>query len=88
MNPSVSLLWALKREFGFYCIELCALEPVEPVQPEAAFVMGEMGDGAVQPSMERYDASSDLWSTMASMSTARCLLDACAVVGELCDRWG
>jgi hypothetical protein len=29
-RPSVSLLRALKREFGFYCIELCVKEVVEP----------------------------------------------------------
>jgi hypothetical protein len=35
-HPSVSLLRALKREFGFYCIELC--------EPEVAFVMGAAGE--------------------------------------------
>jgi hypothetical protein len=29
-EPSVSLLRTLKREFGFYCIELCVEAPVEP----------------------------------------------------------
>jgi hypothetical protein len=38
-RPSVSLLRALKREFGFYCIELSAEEAAEPAQPEMAFVM-------------------------------------------------
>jgi hypothetical protein len=38
VHLSVSLLRALKREFGYYCIELHA-EP-EPKQPEMAFVMG------------------------------------------------
>jgi hypothetical protein len=39
-RPGISLLRALKREFGFYSIELCVEEPVEPAQPEMAFVMG------------------------------------------------
>jgi hypothetical protein len=29
-RPSMSLLRALKREFGFYCIELCAEQPMVP----------------------------------------------------------
>jgi hypothetical protein len=54
LHPSVSLLRALKREFGFYCIELLA----EPEQLEMAFVIGgRNGDGAMS-SMERYDATS------------------------------
>jgi hypothetical protein len=44
-RPSVSLLRALKREFGFYCMELCAEAPVEPAQPEMVFVMGGYEDG-------------------------------------------
>jgi hypothetical protein len=82
-RPSVSLLRALKREFGFYCIELCAEEPVEPVQPEVAFVMGGYDDGGVLSSMERYDASSDQWIVVAPMLTARYIFGACAVAGEL-----
>jgi hypothetical protein len=31
--PSISLLRALKREFGFYCIELCVQQPTEPHRP-------------------------------------------------------
>jgi hypothetical protein len=38
-RPSISLLRALKREFGFYCIELCAEHLTEPHQPEMALVM-------------------------------------------------
>jgi hypothetical protein len=34
--PSVSLLQALKREFGFYCIELSSVLPLEPEQPDTA----------------------------------------------------
>jgi hypothetical protein len=65
-RPSVSLLRALKREFGFYCIELCA---EEPEQHEVAFVMG----GTMPSRMERYDASSGEWSAAAAMGTAKCL---------------
>jgi hypothetical protein len=38
-HPSVSLLRTLKREFGFFCIELVAEEVLEPEQPEAVYVM-------------------------------------------------
>jgi hypothetical protein len=38
--PSVSLLRALKREFGFYCIELVVEQAVEPEQPEVVYVVG------------------------------------------------
>jgi hypothetical protein len=31
-HPSVSLLRSLKREFGFYCIELCMEQAAEPEQ--------------------------------------------------------
>jgi hypothetical protein len=34
--PSVSLLRALKREFGFYCIELVSEHAEEPDQPKVA----------------------------------------------------
>jgi hypothetical protein len=47
--PSVSLLRALKREFGFYCIELCTEQPAVPNRPsEVAFLMsGDGRDGEV-----------------------------------------
>jgi hypothetical protein len=82
-RPSVSLLHALKREIGFYCIELCAEGQVEPKQPEVAFVVGGESDGAVLSSMERYDPASGQWSAAAPMATARCMLGACMVAGEL-----
>jgi hypothetical protein len=34
------LLRALKREFGFYCIEMCAQQMVESEQRELSFVLG------------------------------------------------
>jgi hypothetical protein len=84
--PSVSLLRALKREFGFYCIELvaeqAAEQAAEPEQPEMAYVMSGLNRGAMT-SMERYNASSGRWSTLAAMDTARFRFGACVVVGEL-----
>jgi hypothetical protein len=46
-RPSISLLRALKREFGFYCIELCAEQPMVPDQAEMALVMGGFYAGSV-----------------------------------------
>jgi hypothetical protein len=84
-HPTVSLLRALKREFGFYCIQLCA-EP-EPVPPGAAFIMGGVYDVVnSQSCMTRYDASSGQWSgegEMASMGTARAAFGACVIAGEV-----
>jgi hypothetical protein len=81
-HPSVPLLRALKREFGFYCIELVADPPAE--QLEIAYVVGGDGDGGgVLSSMERYDTTSRQWSTVAPMSTARTNFGACVVAGEL-----
>jgi hypothetical protein len=56
-RPSVSLLRALKREFGFYCIELVAEQAAEPEEPEMAYVVGGAGVYGRLSSMERYDAS-------------------------------
>jgi hypothetical protein len=81
-RPSVSLLRALKREFGFYCIELVAEQVVEPEQLEMAYVMGGLCGGALS-SMERYDASSGHWSAAAAMSSARSHCGACVVAGEI-----
>jgi hypothetical protein len=82
-HPSVSLLRALKREFGFYCIELCAEQSMVPYQPEVALVIGGHHAGRTLASMERYDLSSGEWSVAAAMTTARCLFGACALGGEL-----
>jgi hypothetical protein len=82
-DPSVSLLRALKREFGFYCIELVAEQPAEPERPEVAYVVGGVDDSETVSSMERYDASSCQWSTVAAMGTARARFGTCAIFGEL-----
>jgi hypothetical protein len=82
-QPNVSLLRALKREFGFYCIELCAEQPTQPHQPEVALVMGGYHAGSALTSMERYDLSSGHWSVAAAMRDARCMFGACVLAGEL-----
>jgi hypothetical protein len=84
-RPSVSLLRALKRNFGFYCIELCAELPVQLDRlSEGAFVMGKDNyDGEVLSSMERYDTSSGEWSMAAPMNTARSNFGACVIDGEI-----
>jgi N-acetylneuraminic acid mutarotase len=81
--PSISLLRALKREFGFYCIELCAEQPTQTREPEAALVLGGRYAGGTFASMERYDLSSGQWSVAAAMSTARSGFGACLLAGEL-----
>jgi hypothetical protein len=83
-RPSVSLLRALKSEFGYYCIELCAVQAMEPEQPEVAFVMGGWDDDNVTlSSMERYDLASGQWSVVAAMCTERSHFGTCVVAGEL-----
>jgi hypothetical protein len=82
-RPSISLLRALKREFGYYCIELCAEQPTEPDQPEVALVMGGFDAGSALGSMEWYDLSSGQWSVAAAMSTMRYAFGACMLAGEL-----
>jgi hypothetical protein len=84
--PSVSLLRALKREFGYYCIDLVADEPAEPVQVEVAYVMGGCGGGideTILSSMERYDAVSRQWSAAAAMAIVRQNFGACVLAGEV-----
>jgi hypothetical protein len=69
------LRW-LKREFGFYCIELSA----DP--QEVAFVVGGATvGGALLSSLERYDASSGMWREAAPMATARAYFGLCGLSG-------
>jgi hypothetical protein len=83
-RPSVSLLRALKREFGFYCIELTAEKTTEQGQAEMAFVIGgRRVGGSMLSSMERFDALSGQWSAMTAMSSPRAFFGACVVSGEL-----
>jgi hypothetical protein len=82
--PSVSLLQALKREFGFYCIQLFSEMPMAVAQSEMAIVMGGMGrNGNKLFRMERYNLTLDQWSAAAGMDTARSYFGVCAIAGEL-----
>jgi hypothetical protein len=66
-HPSVSLLRALKREFGFYCIGLYAEKLTDSEQPMIAYVMGgDDSENNALSSMERYDAAAGQWRAMAS----------------------
>jgi hypothetical protein len=84
----VSVLRWLKREFGFYCIELSAEE--EAVE-ETIFVVGGsdgyVGDGMLLSqslsSMHRYDASSGAWRRVERMAIARCEVAFCERNGVL-----
>jgi hypothetical protein len=81
---SVSLLRVLKREFGFYCIELVRDEPAVLEQPESAFVMGGFdNEGVLLTTMERYTISSGQWVTVKAMNTERENFGACVVLGEI-----
>jgi hypothetical protein len=82
-RPSVSSLRALKRELGFYCIELSAEQPAEPDIVELAYAVGGSTGRLPLSSMERYDASSGQWNAAAAMGTARTGLAVCTLAGEL-----
>jgi N-acetylneuraminic acid mutarotase len=75
---NVGVLRWLKREFGFYCIELTAK------QQEVAFVAGgDTSDGVYTASVERYDVASGSWWEAAPMITARANFALCGLGGEL-----
>jgi N-acetylneuraminic acid mutarotase len=82
-HPSVPLLRILKREFGFYSIELYAEAPAEHLQTEAAYVTGGLGEVEAIPSMKRYDALTGQWSAAAAMRNARHSFGACVIAGEI-----
>jgi hypothetical protein len=73
----------LKREFGFYCVELCSEEPVILDQLTTAYVIGDSNIDNLISSTERYDAVSGQWKAVAAMSSARYLNGACAVAGKI-----
>jgi hypothetical protein len=82
--PSVSLLRALKREFGYYYIELVAEQLAEPEHPETAYVIGGAEDNGVSlSSTERCDMASGQWSTMRDMNNARQDFGACVIAGKI-----
>jgi hypothetical protein len=69
---NVSELRWLKREFGFYCIELDAN------LQEVAFAVG--GNGKTRlASVERYDVSSGVWREAAPMATVRAEFGLCTL---------
>jgi hypothetical protein len=71
----ISLLRALKREFGIYYIELMA---------EVLFVLGgEASDGNFISTLERYDNLSGMWLEGASMMEARSYFGLCEVGEKL-----
>jgi hypothetical protein len=83
-KSSVSLLRALKREFGFYCMELSIEGSAEPEQSELAFLMGGLAHhGGTLSSMERYDVASGEWSPASAMNIAREGFGVCAFAGQI-----
>jgi hypothetical protein len=78
LEVDISVLRWLKREFGFYCIDLPAAEK----RPEVVYVMGGYRDGDgedddggdnvhILSSMEWRDTASGTWRPAAPMSIAR-----------------
>jgi hypothetical protein len=83
-RPSIDLLRALKREFGFYCIELCVEQEALQELPECAYVIGGSGlDDDYLTSVERYDALSGRWSVAAAMGTGRRGCGVCVLSGGI-----
>jgi hypothetical protein len=83
-RPSVSLLRALKREFGYYCIEL-TVEPPPVVFYETVYIMGGRSGStqAALSSMERFDKATGEWTEVARMTTVRAHLGASAIDGHI-----
>jgi hypothetical protein len=73
----MSVLRWLKREMGFYCIELM----VE--SQEVAFAVGGCADDGQLASVERYDVLSGAWREAAPMREARRNFGLCELEGEL-----
>jgi hypothetical protein len=78
LELDVGVLRCLKREFGFYSVELTAEEQ------ELAFVVGGVNaNGGTLASVERYDITSGAWQEAAPMANARYDLAICELGGEL-----
>jgi hypothetical protein len=77
-RPSVSLLRALKREFGFYRIELV-------VEKNVVFVVGgfDHANGRNSASVGVYESASGEWRNAAPMSTPRTEFAMCQVGSRL-----
>jgi N-acetylneuraminic acid mutarotase len=74
----VGMLRWLKREFGFYSVDVFA----EP--QEVAFAVGGVDNNNKElSSVERYDAASGEWREAAEMTTARYSFGLCALGGDL-----
>jgi hypothetical protein len=71
----IGVLRWLKREIGFYCIELYA----DP--HEVAFVVGGRKSRNTLSSVKRYDVSSGVWREAAPMAAARGYLGLCELSG-------
>jgi hypothetical protein len=83
-RPSASLLRALKREFGFYCIEVhSGAKKAIDIPTQIAYVVGGSGAHGLLASMEQYNASSGQWSGAAAMGSVRKGFGACALAGEV-----
>jgi hypothetical protein len=85
-QPSVSLLRALKREFGFYCIEVGAEPPAtgqvwEQVQPGLAFVIGGLGGGDIDHSNGYDSDDEEILSSMERYDSSSGEYNAVAAMG-------
>jgi hypothetical protein len=77
-HPSVSLLRTLKREFGFYCIELVVEQAKRLEETEMVYILGG------RRNIERYDATLGKWTMIASpMTTGRYACGVCVVASEI-----
>jgi influenza virus NS1A-binding protein len=74
----IGMLRWLRREFGFYCIELMA------EQQEVAYVVGGAdANNTPKATMERYDADHGVWREAAPMATGRTNFVLCTLHGAL-----
>jgi hypothetical protein len=70
-RSSVTLLRELRREFGFYCIELATEQSANFECSKTAYVVGGDSISGIVSSMERYDAHLDKWIAMAAVESGR-----------------
>jgi N-acetylneuraminic acid mutarotase len=78
------LLQALKREFGYYCIDLSVEVAEELERQKMVYIVGGYSNDGVRLSgIERYDASLGRFSEMAEMGSGLSNVGTCVMVGEL-----
>jgi hypothetical protein len=71
----------LKREFGFYCIDLPLHSKI--VKQEFIFVAGAaLDDGKLYEGIQRYDTESQEWTHLAPMPIIRDNCSICTVGGK------